>query len=175
MKQRRTDPGLKIVATSYERYNGGVRIKRLYGSSTVTLFFVHYARDAKNASAWKKVEGYGPTPGDRKTDAIRRSGLLTPESAPGAASGTFTRTHFHGHKSLSEILDERRAKAEQGDWIPASGGTEKPFHTRSGKRLQYLYQPSTGRHAYYDVESDIILSDDEAFAALGMFGKGTFL
>lgn len=71
-----------------------------------------------------------------------------------------------GQKSVSEILDERRAKAEQGTWIPASGGTEKPFRTRSGKRLQYLYQPSTGRHAYYDVDSDLILSDEEAMAYL---------
>lgn len=67
-----SDPGSKIVATSFERYNGGVRIKRLYGSSTVTRFYVHFARDAKNPMAWKKIEGYGPTPGERKTDAIRK-------------------------------------------------------------------------------------------------------
>jgi hypothetical protein len=66
----------KIVAHSFERYNGGVRIKRQYGSSTVTRFYVYYAGDEKDPSKWKIVEGYGPTPGDRKTDAIRRSGLL---------------------------------------------------------------------------------------------------
>jgi len=64
-----------IKAVSYERYNGGVRIKRAYGSSTVTRFFVFRAEDEKDPSKWLKVEGYGPTPGDRKTDAIRRSGL----------------------------------------------------------------------------------------------------
>lgn len=66
----------KIVAHSFERYNGGVRIKRQYGSSTVTKFYIYYAGDEKDPSKWKIVEGYGPTPGDRKTDAIRRSGLL---------------------------------------------------------------------------------------------------
>jgi hypothetical protein len=66
----------KIVASSFERYNGGVRIKRLYGSSTVTRFYVHFADEANDPSRWLVVEGYGPTPGERKTDAIRRSGLL---------------------------------------------------------------------------------------------------
>lgn len=66
----------KIVATSFERYNGGIRVKRAHGSSTVTRFYVHFADEEHDPSKWKKVEGFGPTPGDRKTDAIRRSGLL---------------------------------------------------------------------------------------------------
>lgn len=37
--------GRKIVASSFERYNGGIRIKRLYGSSTVTRFYVFFAED----------------------------------------------------------------------------------------------------------------------------------
>jgi len=57
----------KVVATSFERYNGGVRIKRLWGSSTVTRFFVHYVGD--DPAKWMKIEGYGKTPGDRKTYA----------------------------------------------------------------------------------------------------------
>jgi hypothetical protein len=68
--------GDKIVASSFERYNGGARVKREHGSSTVTRFYVHFARDRDDPSKWKTVEGYGRTPGDRKTDAIRRSGLL---------------------------------------------------------------------------------------------------
>ena len=54
----------------------------------------------------------------------------------------------------------------RSNWIPACGGTEEPFRSRSGRRLLYCWQPSTGRHAYLDLDSDIILSDDEAFAAL---------
>lgn len=56
---------------------------------------------------------------------------------------------------------------EQDHWIPACGGTETPFLTRTGKRLLYVYQPSTGRHAYLDCDTDIVLSDQEAFEALG--------
>jgi hypothetical protein len=59
----------KILAVSHERYNGGVAVKRKYGSSTVTRFYVW--REEKPNEA-KLVEGFGPTPGDRKTDAIRR-------------------------------------------------------------------------------------------------------
>jgi hypothetical protein len=69
-------------------------------------------------------------------------------------------------KTVAEVLEERQARKEQGIWIPACGGTETPFMTRSGRRLQYLWQPSTGRHAYYDVDSDLILTDREAWACL---------
>jgi hypothetical protein len=61
----------KVVATSYERYNGGARTKRMYGGSTITRFFVHYAEDRNDPLKWEKIEGYGPTPGERKTYAIQ--------------------------------------------------------------------------------------------------------
>lgn len=66
-----------------------------------------------------------------------------------------------GEMTLSEALDERDRIAGQGNWVPASGGTEEPFLTRSGVRVQYLYQPSTGCHAYINVETDVIIPDDE--------------
>ena len=52
-------------------------------------------------------------------------------------------------------------------WIPACGGTEQPFNTRTGRRLLYCWNPGTGQHAYLDVQTDIILTNDEANAALG--------
>lgn len=64
-------------------------------------------------------------------------------------------------------LEKRRSAAEQGAWLPANGGTESPFLTRSGRRLQYCWQPSTGRHAYLDMGTDLILTDEEARLALG--------
>jgi hypothetical protein len=64
----------RVFAVSKSRYNGGVRVKRLHGSSTVTRFLVGV--EGSEPSTWVEVEGFGPTPGDRKTDAIRRSGLL---------------------------------------------------------------------------------------------------
>jgi hypothetical protein len=60
-------------------------------------------------------------------------------------------------------------QAGAGEWYPASGGKEEPFTTRTGRRLQYMWQPRTGAHAYYDLDRDIILSDDEAMRALGTF------
>jgi len=55
------------------------------------------------------------------------------------------------------------------NWIPACGGTEQPFISRTGRRLLYCWQPSTGRHAYLDLGSDLILSDEEAQYALALF------
>lgn len=53
------------------------------------------------------------------------------------------------------------------NWIPANAGREQPFISRSGRRLLYCYQPSSGQHAYLDCEHDIILSADEASALMG--------
>ena len=58
--------------------------------------------------------------------------------------------------------------ANQGNWIPACNGTELPFTTRTGRRLQYMYQPSTGDHAYIDLDRDLILTSEEAELALGV-------
>lgn len=55
---------------------------------------------------------------------------------------------------------------DNGNWVPACGGTETPFVSRSGLRLLYCYQASTGRHAYLNCDTDVILTDEEANAAL---------
>jgi hypothetical protein len=64
-----------LTAVSKERYRASPSEKRMYGGSTVTVFYVYRKEDAKNPSAWKVVRGYGPTPVERKTDAMNRSGL----------------------------------------------------------------------------------------------------
>lgn len=61
------------------------------------------------------------------------------------------------------------ANDDEGDWVPACGGTEVPFRTRTGRRLLYCWQPGTGRHAYLDCDTDLILTDDEARAALATY------
>lgn len=56
--------------------------------------------------------------------------------------------------------------------IPAHNGTEKPFLTKTGRLLLYVWNPQeqaeTGRdtHVYLDVEKDIVLSHEEAFALI---------
>jgi hypothetical protein len=57
-------------------------------------------------------------------------------------------------------------KADQ--WVPACGGTEVPFRSRSGRRLWYLFNPATEQHAYLDCDQDMILTDQEAMLALGI-------
>jgi hypothetical protein len=69
--------------------------------------------------------------------------------------------------NLVQILEAKQAKAEQGPWYPACGGTEVPFIARSGRKLLYCWQPSTGRHAYLDMGTDMFLTDQEAWEALG--------
>ena len=70
---------------------------------------------------------------------------------------------------LATALEAKRRKAENGNWIPACGGTETPFTTRTGLRLLYVYQPSTGNHAYLNCETDILLTDEEACRALSIY------
>ncbi len=69
--------------------------------------------------------------------------------------------------TLAELLAAADKRAANGNWVPAAGGTEVPFETRSGRRLLYCWQPSTGRHAYLDLGTDLILTDEEAELALG--------
>lgn len=69
-------------------------------------------------------------------------------------------------ESLADFFKRLDAWKAEGNWVPASGGTEVPFLTRSGKTLLYCYQPRSGRHAYLDVGSDVILTDEEARAYL---------
>lgn len=71
--------------------------------------------------------------------------------------------------TVAEALALADAKRAEGNWYPACNGTEIPFYTRSGRRLLYCWQPSTGRHAYLDTQTDIILSDEEAFVAMGKY------
>lgn len=53
-------------------------------------------------------------------------------------------------------------------WVPACQGTETPFTSRSGIRLLYCYNPQRGEHAYLNVNTDTIMTNEEADAALMM-------
>lgn len=59
----------KIQCVSMGRYNGGVKAKRLHGSSTITRFMVWIDGDALLR---KEYEVGGATPSARKAEAIRR-------------------------------------------------------------------------------------------------------
>ena len=65
-------------------------------------------------------------------------------------------------ESIKDILDDKENKKQDGYWMIANNGQERPFISRSGKKLLYMWQPSTGKHAYYDMNADVFLSDNEA-------------
>jgi hypothetical protein len=69
--------------------------------------------------------------------------------------------------SLPELIEALDQRKQQGNWIPACGGSEVPFISRSGLRLLYCWQPYSGRHAYLNCDTDIVLTDEEAQFALG--------
>ena len=52
-------------------------------------------------------------------------------------------------------------------YVPACGGTEEPFLTRTGRELLYCYNPGLGCHAYVDCVTDFVLSQEDAQAAFG--------
>ncbi len=71
--------------------------------------------------------------------------------------------------NVAEALKAADEKRKNGNWYPASGGTEQPFVTRTRRRLLYVFQPSTGRHAYLDLDQDVVLDDTEARHALATY------
>ena len=72
-------------------------------------------------------------------------------------------------KTLVDLIREKAAWEQQGRWVPANGGTEVPFLSRSGVRLLYCYQPRSGKHAYLNVDTDIVLTSEEANLILGKY------
>lgn len=42
-------------------------------------------------------------------------------------------------------------------WVPANGGQETESRSRSGRRILYCWQRSTGKHAYIDLDADMEL------------------
>lgn len=69
-------------------------------------------------------------------------------------------------KAWQNFADALAAQADR--WLPANGGTEEPFVSRSGRRLLYCYNPALGKHAYMDLDNDIILTDSDAQHLMGM-------
>lgn len=55
--------------------------------------------------------------------------------------------------------------AHHNGWQAACGGTETPFSVK-GRKLHYLWNRITKEHAYYDIDRDLFLSDEEAFELL---------
>ena len=67
---------------------------------------------------------------------------------------------------LWESLGERdRLRADyikRDVWVPACGGKETPFRSRTGAMLTYMWNQTTGEHAYYNHDTDTFLSYADA-------------
>jgi hypothetical protein len=51
---------------------------------------------------------------------------------------------------------------KDGYWKPACGGLETPTRYRSGIVMLYVWHTVTGRHAWLDCATDMILTDEQA-------------
>ncbi len=57
-----------------------------------------------------------------------------------------------------QIAEYNAAIARRANqFVAANGGKELPYETRGGMLVQYVFNPATGEHAYYDVRADLIL------------------
>ena len=54
-------------------------------------------------------------------------------------------------------------------WVPACQGTEVPFTSRSGTRMLYCFNPRQQQHAYVNVNTDVVMTEEEARAALMLY------
>ena len=90
----------------------------------------------------------------------------SPEAAaylPDAVAAAVKLAQALGLQCMAHLLPVVELPAD--DWIPACGGTERPF-VCNGRRLQYMWNRGTGQHAYYDCEADMFLTTEDAFRTL---------
>lgn len=69
-------------------------------------------------------------------------------------------TQLPGSRLPGESVNAWAARVFNAGWVPANGGTEQP-QVLGGKRVLYVTDLKLGRHAYLDLDSDMIL--DEVF------------
>lgn len=65
-------------------------------------------------------------------------------------------------KSIDQIIKKREDRARYY-WVPACGGTEIPFKAKNGYRIQYLWNPVTHEHKYYNLDTDLFVEDSDLF------------
>ncbi len=139
----------KIKAVSMYRYRGGAAEKRLYGGQgTVTEFYIYFGDEKEPV----KMMGHGPTPGQRKTDAIERAKALRNKTMP-QSNPTFTeRPPRKGWWRLKVHVGPELA--QQVKWI------NKAYRAAKGKMTDYDYGKE---HVVFQVQAR-----DETTARAGL-------
>jgi hypothetical protein len=82
--RRRNGGQYEVGITSQHRYRASASERRLWGGSTVTEFLIEDP-NFEGSARWHKVMGYGPSPGERRTDALRRYGAKVGQAVAGKA------------------------------------------------------------------------------------------
>ena len=60
-------------------------------------------------------------------------------------------------KDTNMTSEYRQAIATDADqWVPACGGGEKPYRTRTSRWVLYVYNPRRMEHGYLDMRTDIV-------------------
>lgn len=163
----------KLFATSTERYYGGIQEKRKYGGTgAVTVFLI--GEQGSDPGTWKKITGHGKTPGDRKTDALRRyragtmppaastdQGVqrLSPSTLPDGFKGAQAR-RWRGRGlgyASGEHLDIGRHQLNAAE--VAYAGAEKS--AKSGHCPTALANLDAGGRAYGQAQAHLISTSDE--------------
>src|SRR3990167_1527435 len=80
--RRRNGAAYEVGITSQHRYRASASERRLWGGSTVTEFLIEDP-NFEGTARWHKVMGYGPSPGARRTDALRRYGAKIGQAVAG--------------------------------------------------------------------------------------------
>ncbi len=63
--------------------------------------------------------------------------------------------------TLLTLQMEGSMDTEHHTWVPACGGTERPFQNKIGHTMLYMWCPATGEHMYYDSTDDIFYHNSE--------------
>jgi uncharacterized protein (DUF2126 family) len=67
------------------------------------------------------------------------------------------------NQTIEAAIKAQEARRNNGNWVPACGGTETEV-VMNGTRLLYCWQPASGKHAYLNLDSDMIMSDEDVDA-----------
>jgi hypothetical protein len=61
-------------------------------------------------------------------------------------------------EGVADVLARVKREQEQGRWVVGCGGSEVPFEYW-GTRWLYVFQPSSGRHGYLNLDTDVVHDD----------------
>lgn len=65
------------------------------------------------------------------------------------------------HNKTAKNYGDPSYSAYADNWQVAHGGSEPAFTTWTGRRVQYVWMPRTGDHAYLDLGTDMIMPEEE--------------